>query len=116
MKKGGGRAISNISNFHFLHFDGFKSNFSFKSWCYLFLQDNPVGTGTGKYNDHQLFEAKLNHASLVPIIGLMKADDFLGDKSYSKYDLFSFKLYYFNFLLTNMMSIYKKSKNVFINN
>ncbi|KAF8781802.1 Ubiquitin carboxyl-terminal hydrolase CYLD like protein [Argiope bruennichi] len=40
--------------------------------------DNPVGTGTGKYNDHQLFEAKLNHASLVPIIGLMKADDFLG--------------------------------------
>ncbi|XP_035214266.1 ubiquitin carboxyl-terminal hydrolase CYLD-like isoform X1 [Stegodyphus dumicola] len=44
--------------------------------------DNPVGTGTGKYNDHQLFEAKLNHASLVPIIGLMKADDFLGDKSF----------------------------------
>ncbi|XP_067128573.1 ubiquitin carboxyl-terminal hydrolase CYLD isoform X2 [Centruroides vittatus] len=42
--------------------------------------DNPVGTGTGKYNDYQLFEAKLNHASLVPIIGLMKADDFLGDK------------------------------------
>ncbi|PRD35254.1 UNVERIFIED_CONTAM: Ubiquitin carboxyl-terminal hydrolase CYLD [Trichonephila clavipes] len=40
--------------------------------------DNAVGTGTGKYNDHQLFEAKLNHASLVPIIGLMKADDFLG--------------------------------------
>lgn len=51
---------------------------------FLFFQDNPVGTGTGKYNDHQLFEAKLNHASLVPIIGLMKADDFLGDKSYSK--------------------------------
>ncbi|KAG8198988.1 hypothetical protein JTE90_001788 [Oedothorax gibbosus] len=44
--------------------------------------DNPVGTGTGKYNDHQLFEAKLNHASLVPIIGLMKADDFLGGKSF----------------------------------
>lgn len=58
---------------------------------FLFLQDNPVGTGTGKYNDHQLFEAKLNHASLVPIIGLMKADDFLGDKSYSKcYLFFSF--------------------------
>ncbi|KAF8781801.1 Ubiquitin carboxyl-terminal hydrolase CYLD like protein [Argiope bruennichi] len=44
--------------------------------------DNPVGTGTGKYNDHQLFEAKLNHASLVPIIGLMKADDFLGGSSF----------------------------------
>ncbi|XP_021004113.1 ubiquitin carboxyl-terminal hydrolase CYLD isoform X2 [Parasteatoda tepidariorum] len=44
--------------------------------------DNAVGTGTGKYNDHQLFEAKLNHASLVPIIGLMKADDFLGGTNF----------------------------------
>lgn len=40
--------------------------------------DNPVGSGTGLYNDHQLFETKMNHASLVPVIGLMKAQDFLG--------------------------------------
>ena len=39
---------------------------------------NPVGSGTGLYNDHQLFETRLNHASLVPVIGLMKATDYLG--------------------------------------
>ncbi|KAG9510501.1 Ubiquitin carboxyl-terminal hydrolase CYLD [Fragariocoptes setiger] len=38
--------------------------------------DNPVGTGTGFYRDQQLFESQMNHASLVPIIGLMKAADF----------------------------------------
>ena len=41
--------------------------------------DNPVGSGTGLYNDHQLFEARMNHASLVPVIGLMKAEDFDGN-------------------------------------
>ncbi|CAG2108713.1 unnamed protein product [Medioppia subpectinata] len=39
---------------------------------------NAVGSGTGLYNDHQLFETRLNHASLVPVIGLMKAHDYLG--------------------------------------
>ncbi|XP_076323351.1 ubiquitin carboxyl-terminal hydrolase CYLD-like [Tachypleus tridentatus] len=43
--------------------------------------DNPIGTGTGKYNDHELFHTKLSHASLVPIIGLMKAEDFLVDSN-----------------------------------
>lgn len=38
--------------------------------------DNPVGSGTGLYQDRQLFETRLNHASLVPIIGLLKASDF----------------------------------------
>lgn len=38
--------------------------------------DNPVGSGTGLYKDRQLFVTKLNHASLVPIIGLLKASDF----------------------------------------
>lgn len=40
--------------------------------------DNAVGSGTGLYNDHQLFDAPMNHASLVPVIGLMKAEDFCG--------------------------------------
>ncbi|CAM1292767.1 CYLD (predicted) [Pycnogonum litorale] len=40
--------------------------------------DNPVGTGTGNYNDHQLFLTTMNHAAIVPVLGLMKADDFLG--------------------------------------
>lgn len=38
--------------------------------------DHPVGSGTGLYNDHQLFEAPMNHASLVPVIGLIRAEDF----------------------------------------
>lgn len=40
--------------------------------------DNPVGSGTGVYQVYQLFEAPINHASLVPVIGLLKAEDFLG--------------------------------------
>lgn len=39
---------------------------------------NPVGSGTGLYNEFKLFETKMNHASLVPIVGLMKATDYLG--------------------------------------
>lgn len=37
--------------------------------------DNPVGSGTGKYKNTRLFYAKAQHASLVPIMGLIKADD-----------------------------------------
>lgn len=37
--------------------------------------DNPIGTGTGKYRDHRLFYTKQGHASLVPLMGLIKADD-----------------------------------------
>lgn len=40
--------------------------------------DNPVGSGTGLYKDQQLFVTPLNHASLVPVIGLLKASDFDG--------------------------------------
>ncbi|XP_078337442.1 ubiquitin carboxyl-terminal hydrolase CYLD-like isoform X3 [Crassostrea virginica] len=39
--------------------------------------DNPVGSGTGKYKNHRLFYAKAQHASLVPIMGLMKADVYM---------------------------------------
>ncbi|VDI77592.1 ubiquitin carboxyl-terminal hydrolase CYLD-like [Mytilus galloprovincialis] len=38
---------------------------------------NPVGSGTGKYKSHRLFHAKPQHASLVPIMGLMKAEEYL---------------------------------------
>ncbi|XP_037077101.1 ubiquitin carboxyl-terminal hydrolase CYLD-like [Pollicipes pollicipes] len=37
--------------------------------------DNPVGSGNGCYRGHRLFAAKLNHASIVPINGLMRAED-----------------------------------------
>ncbi|XP_033754126.1 ubiquitin carboxyl-terminal hydrolase CYLD-like [Pecten maximus] len=37
--------------------------------------DNPVGSGTGKYKNTRLFYARAQHASLVPIMGLIKADD-----------------------------------------
>ncbi|KAM7283184.1 uncharacterized protein ISCGN_000324 [Ixodes scapularis] len=43
--------------------------------------DNRVGTGTGKYRDRQLFEAQLGHASLIPLLGLLKADDYLGEQT-----------------------------------
>ncbi|XP_065280600.1 ubiquitin carboxyl-terminal hydrolase CYLD isoform X4 [Dermacentor albipictus] len=45
------------------------------------LMDNQVGTGTGKYRDRQLFEAQLGHASLIPLLGLLKADDYLGEQA-----------------------------------
>jgi len=40
------------------------------------VQDNPVGSGTGKFRDQRLFTARQNHASLVPILGLIKHEDF----------------------------------------
>ncbi|KAJ8303512.1 hypothetical protein KUTeg_019908 [Tegillarca granosa] len=43
--------------------------------------DNPVGSGTGKYRSHRLFHAKPQHASLVPILGLMKAEEFLSTQA-----------------------------------
>lgn len=39
--------------------------------------DNPIGSGTGRYKSHRLFEARRNHASLVPILGLMKMSDYM---------------------------------------
>ena len=36
-----------------------------------------MGSGTGKYKNHRLFYAKPQHASLVPILGLMKAEEYL---------------------------------------
>lgn len=49
-----------------------------KEWMAGVEFDNPVGSGTGLYKDKQLFVTPLNHASLVPVIGLLKASDFDG--------------------------------------
>lgn len=49
-----------------------------KEWMAGVEFDHPVGSGTGLYKDRQLFTTKLNHASLVPVIGLLKASDFDG--------------------------------------
>ena len=43
-----------------------------------YLQDNPVGFGDGMFQDRRLFHAKHNHASLVPLVGLLRAEDFEG--------------------------------------
>ena len=40
--------------------------------------DNPVGTGTGKHKDRQLFKTRTNHATFVPLMGLLRENDFLG--------------------------------------
>ena len=45
--------------------------------------DNPVGSGTGRYHSQTLFTARRRHASLVPIMGLLKETD-LGGRSSSK--------------------------------
>ena len=36
-----------------------------------------MGSGTGKYKDRHLFRAKRDHASLVPILGLLKEDTYI---------------------------------------
>ncbi|XP_043204796.1 ubiquitin carboxyl-terminal hydrolase CYLD-like isoform X2 [Amphibalanus amphitrite] len=47
-----------------------------RDWMVGVVFDNPVGSGNGCYRGHRLFEAKLNHASIVPITGLIRAEDF----------------------------------------
>lgn len=42
---------------------------------------NPVGSGTGLYNEYKLFETRMNHASLVPIVGLIRESDYMGTTS-----------------------------------
>jgi len=46
------------------------------------MQDNAIGTGTGKYHNKQLFRARQNHASLIPVLGLMKAEEYYGSASH----------------------------------
>jgi len=46
------------------------------------MQDNAIGTGTGKYRNKQLFRARQNHASLIPVLGLMKAEEYYGSASH----------------------------------
>ncbi|KAG1682123.1 Ubiquitin carboxyl-terminal hydrolase CYLD [Nymphon striatum] len=48
------------------------------------MEDNPVGVGTGNYKEHQLFLTQPLHAAIVPINGLMKADDFGEDSQKAK--------------------------------
>ena len=38
--------------------------------------ENPIGKGTGKYRGIQLFVGRKNHASLVPVVGLIRHSDF----------------------------------------
>ena len=41
------------------------------------FQDNPVGQGDGQFQGRRLFKAtKPDHASLVPLEGLLRAEDF----------------------------------------
>lgn len=47
----------------------------------ILLQDHPVGNDNHRVNGRQLFDAKMNHASLLPVTSLMKAEDFLGSEA-----------------------------------
>lgn len=46
-----------------------------KAWMVGVEFDKPVGFGTGSYQSEQLFHAKENHASFVPLIGLAPCND-----------------------------------------
>ena len=49
------------------------------------LQDNRVGTGTGKYKNVQLFRTSQGFASLIPVMGLIKAEMFSSPVRSSNY-------------------------------
>lgn len=48
--------------------------------------DNPIGSGTGRYKSQRLFTARRNHASLVPMMGLMKLSDYMPGVAESSHD------------------------------
>ena len=52
-----------------------------------YAQDKPVGTGDGVYHDRRLFQAKLKHASLLPLIGLMREKEFLCENQSRQSDI-----------------------------
>ncbi|XP_026281479.1 ubiquitin carboxyl-terminal hydrolase CYLD isoform X2 [Frankliniella occidentalis] len=43
--------------------------------------DNPIGKTSGTYKGRRLFEAKKNHASFLPVLGLVRADDLYDNSS-----------------------------------
>ncbi|XP_069943847.1 ubiquitin carboxyl-terminal hydrolase CYLD isoform X4 [Cherax quadricarinatus] len=43
--------------------------------------ENPVGNDNHRVNGKLLFDAKVNHSSLMPVTSLMKTEDFLGKES-----------------------------------
>lgn len=53
--------------------------------CVIFsqnIQDNSIGGGTGRFHGRQLFTARLGHASFVPVIGLVRDDDFVAAQAH----------------------------------
>jgi hypothetical protein len=54
------------------------------------LQENAVGDCSGTYKKQQLFQAKKNHGKFIPLMSLVKEEDFFGSSSagtvlFSKY-------------------------------
>ncbi|XP_045582546.1 ubiquitin carboxyl-terminal hydrolase CYLD isoform X2 [Procambarus clarkii] len=52
------------------------------SWMVGVEFDNPVGEDNHRVGGKLLFEAKINHASLMPLTNLMKAEDVLGKEAF----------------------------------
>ena len=46
-----------------------------------FFQDESVGSGSGMYEGQKLFQARIGHASLIPIMGLIKAEEYKKGRS-----------------------------------
>jgi hypothetical protein len=55
-----------------------------------FLQEKPIGDCSGMHRKQQLFQTKKNHGKFIPLISLVKEEDFFGSPSagtvlFSKY-------------------------------
>jgi hypothetical protein len=42
------------------------------------LQEKPIGDCSGVYKKQQLFQTKKNHGKFIPLMSLVKAEDFFG--------------------------------------
>ena len=58
---------------------------SYDNFHFFSFQDLPIGSGDGTYQNRRLFKSKNDHASLVPLAGLLKAEDFAGDSIGSRH-------------------------------
>jgi hypothetical protein len=45
------------------------------------LQEKPIGNSSGTYKKQQLFQTKRNHGQFIPLMSLVKAEDFFGSSS-----------------------------------
>jgi len=53
-----------------------KSLSNISSTSHFCFQEHAIGKGTGTYNGHRLFTTKMDHAALLPVDVLIRAEDY----------------------------------------